>query len=104
MFVAIVVLPTPPFGLKTTTIWARRPQSSRWTGSDCMTGPLPSSTVLDRMSIASIRQRSDSAEYGRVKYSSLSDVLVIVEVSRSSARGDTTMRAAIARPPSWRRE
>ena len=33
MFVAIVVLPTPPFGLKTTTIWARHgPQSSRWNG------------------------------------------------------------------------
>ena len=32
MFVAIVVLPTPPLGLKTTTICARRPQSSRWSG------------------------------------------------------------------------
>ena len=35
-------------------------------------GPLPSSTVWARMHIASTRQRSDSARYGRVKYSSSS--------------------------------
>ena len=68
--VAIVVLPTPPFGLKTTMTVARRAQQSDSTGPPWRIGPEPSSTVWLRMHIASTRQRSDSAEYGRVKYSS----------------------------------
>ena len=60
----IVVLPTPPFGLKTATIVARLgpPPVVLMPWSDSMIGPFPSSTVWDRMSIASTRQRSDSAE------------------------------------------
>ena len=69
-FVAIVVLPTPPFGLKTTTIGRAGLQPSVSIGPPWRTGPLPSSTVWLRMHIASTRQRIDSAEYGRVKYSS----------------------------------
>ena len=68
--VATVVLPTPPFGLKIATMVARRAQLSASIGPLWRTGPLPSSTVWLRMSIASTRQRRDSAEYGRVKYSS----------------------------------
>ena len=58
----MVVLPTPPFGLKTTTIVARRLQPSRVSGPFWRIGPLPSSTVWLRMHIASTRQRIDSAE------------------------------------------
>ena len=61
--VAIVVLPTPPFGLKITTIVARFVQAAESRPlSDWMIGPVPSSTVCDRMNIASTRQRSESAE------------------------------------------
>ena len=69
-FVAIVVLPTPPFGLKIAITVARRDQSSISIGPPWMIGPLPSSTVCRRMHIASTRQRIESAVYGRVKYSS----------------------------------
>ena len=60
--VATVVLPTPPFGLKTATIVARRAQVSASMEPPWRTGPLPSSTVWLRMSMASMRQRIDSAE------------------------------------------
>ena len=69
-FVAMVVLPTPPLGLKTARIVARWAQPSASIGPLCRTGPDPSSTVWLRMHMASTRHRSDSAEYGRVKYSS----------------------------------
>ena len=36
------------------------------------TGPLPSSTAIDRMHIASTCHRIDSGVYGRMRYSSLS--------------------------------
>ena len=61
-FVATVVLPTPPFGLKTAMTVARRVQPSASIGPPCSTGPEPSSTVWLRMHIASTRQRRDSAE------------------------------------------
>jgi hypothetical protein len=61
-FVAIVVLPTPPFGLKIATTVARRVHSPDSKSPVWMTGPLPSSTVCERMHIASTRQRSDSTE------------------------------------------
>ena len=60
-FVAMVVLPTPPFGLKTTMIVPRgrsSPRSRRW--PFWRIGPLPSSTVWLRMHIASTRQRIES--------------------------------------------
>ena len=43
-----------------------------------MIGPVPSSTVTDRMRIASTRQRIESAVYGRLKYSSLIVAFVVV--------------------------
>ena len=58
----MVVLPTPPFALKTASIWPRRDQLSADRGPDWITEPLPSSTVIWRISIASIRQRSASGE------------------------------------------
>jgi hypothetical protein len=58
----MVVLPTPPFGLKTAMIVARVVQPSASIGPPWRTGPEPSSTVWLRMHIASTRQRSDSAE------------------------------------------
>ena len=97
-----VVLPTPPLGLNTAMIVARRLQASASNGPPWRIGPDPSSMVWLRMHIASTRQRSDSAEYGRVKYSS-STLWPRRPVSRSSARGETTMSAGIARPPSRRR-
>ena len=59
---ATVVLPTPPFGLKTATNVPLRDQSSRDSGPVWMTAPLPSSTARRRIIIASTRQRMDSAE------------------------------------------
>jgi hypothetical protein len=59
---AMVVLPTPPFALKMPSIWPRRDQLSADRGPDWITAPLPSSTVIWRISIASIRQRSASGE------------------------------------------
>ncbi len=59
---AMVVLPTPPLGLKTATIVPLRDQSSIVSGPVWMTAPLPSSTARRRIIIASIRQRIDSAE------------------------------------------
>ncbi len=59
-------------------------------------GPDPSSTVWLRMHIASTRQRSDSAEYGRVKYSSSTPLPPAS--SRASARSDTTIKAGIGWP------
>ena len=61
-FVATVVLPTPPFGLKTAMTVARFCQSPISVESHWMIGPEPSSIVIDRMHIASTRQRSESAE------------------------------------------
>ena len=61
-FVATVVLPTPPFGLKTARTVARRRHSSSSVEPPWMIGPEPSSTVIDRMHIASTRQRRASAE------------------------------------------
>ena len=58
---AIIVLPTPPFGLNTMTVLPRRPQSA-WSISPWRIGPEPSSTAAERMHIASTRQRIDSAE------------------------------------------
>ena len=49
------------------------------------------------MSIASTRQRRDSAEYGRAKYSSLIDAPVADPPRRSSARGERTINAGIDR-------
>ena len=60
-FVAIVVLPTPPFGLKIATTVARRVQSPISIEPLWITGPEPSSTVTDRMHIASMRHRIESA-------------------------------------------
>ena len=77
--IEIVVLPTPPFGLNTQTTVARFVQAAESRPlSDSMIGPLPSSTVWARMSMASTRQRSESAQYGRVKYSSLIVAFVVV--------------------------
>ena len=59
--VAMVVLPTPPLGLKTATSWPRRPQSPV-PSSPWRTGPEPSSTATERMHMASTRHRIDSAE------------------------------------------
>ncbi len=61
-FTAIVVLPTPPFGLKTLRNAPRRDQSLEESGPDWITAPLPSSTVIWRINIASTRQRSASGE------------------------------------------
>ena len=58
-----------------------------------MIGPEPSSTVIERMHIASTRQRIESAVYGRLKNSSAESGLNI----RSSALGDMTIRAGIVR-------
>ncbi len=60
-FVAIVVLPTPPFGLKIAMTVARRDQSTISIEPPWMIGPEPSSTVTERMHIASTRQRIESA-------------------------------------------
>ena len=60
-FVAIVVLPTPPFGLKIAITVARFDQAPISIEPPWMTGPEPSSTVTDRMHIASTRQRIESA-------------------------------------------
>jgi len=60
-FVAIVVLPTPPLGLKIATSWPRRPQSPV-SSAPWRMGPEPSSTATERMHMASTRQRMDSAE------------------------------------------
>src|SRR5438876_10191639 len=97
--VAIVVFPTPPFGLKMATTVARRVQSPIDIEPLWMTGPEPSSTVTDRMHIASTRQRIESALYGRLKNSS-DDV---PDHILSSAIGDITIRAGMSREPSWRR-
>ena len=59
---AIVVLPTPPFGLKIAMSVPLRDQSSRVRGPVWMTAPLPSSTARRRIIMASTRQRIDSAE------------------------------------------
>jgi hypothetical protein len=82
--------------LKTAITVARWAQPSVSIGPLWRIGPEPSSTVWLRMHMASTRQRSDSAEYGRVKYSSstLPDATLI----RASARSETTMSAGIARP------
>ena len=69
-----------------------------------MIGPFPSSTVWARMSIASTRQRSESALYGRVKYSSSIVAFVVAADSCSRFRGETTIRAGISRPFSWSSE
>ena len=61
-FVATVVLPTPPFGLKTTMTVARRRPAVGLDRAALEDGPMPSSTVWLRMHMASTRQRSDSAE------------------------------------------
>jgi hypothetical protein len=61
-FVATVVLPTPPFGLKTAMTVAGCDQPSASSGPLWRIGPEPSSTVWLRMHIASTRQRRDSAE------------------------------------------
>ena len=58
---ATVVLPTPPFGLNTAMTVASRDQSSISIDPPWMIGPEPSSTVTDRMHIASTRQRIESA-------------------------------------------
>ena len=55
--IAIVVLPTPPFGLKTATSVPLRDQLSMPRGPVWMIAPVPSSTAIRRMSIASTRQR-----------------------------------------------
>ncbi len=94
-FIEIVVLPTPPFGLNTATIVARfSPGRCRRPVPPTMIGPLPSSTVWARISIASTRQRSESAEYGRVKYSSLIVAFVAVPAEPLEVRA--------VRPPSAR--
>ena len=94
---AIVVLPTPPFGLKIAIVVARpfqppRPMSPPW-----RIGPLPSSTVSRRMHMASTRQRMASAEYGRVKYSFCGSTPASPAM-RSKARSETTVSAGIGRP------
>ena len=66
----MVVFPTPPFGLKIATTVARRDQSPISIEPPWMIGPEPSSTVIERMHIASTRQRIESAVYGRLKNSS----------------------------------
>jgi hypothetical protein len=67
----IVVLPTPPSGLKTTTIWPRWISAEEATPtSPSRRGPRESSPATSarismisaRRSIASARQRSDEAE------------------------------------------
>ena len=103
--IEMVVLPTPPFGLKTQTTVARFVQAAESRPlSDSMIGPLPSSTVCARMSIASTRQRSESALYGRVKYSSLIVAFVAAALSCSRFRGETTISAGMSRPLSWSSE
>ena len=99
---ATVVLPTPPFGLKTAITVARRCQAPSSDEPVWITGPEPSSTVIDRMHIASTRQRRASGEYGRVKNSSPASARDAPEAIASRARGDRTMSAGIAWP-SWRR-
>ena len=59
---AIVVLPTPPFGLKIAMVVARPFQPPTPSLPAWSTGPLPSSTVSRRMHMASTRQRIESAE------------------------------------------
>ena len=59
---AIVVFPTPPFGLKIEMTVARWPHRSGSRAPALRIGPLPSSMVWLRMHIASMRQRIDSAE------------------------------------------
>ena len=98
---AIVVLPTPPLGLKMPMKVPRRDQSPTESGPDWITAPLPSSIVIWRISIASTRQRSASGEYGRVKYSSWAPDRPAAPASRSSVRADTIIRAGISRPGSW---
>jgi hypothetical protein len=58
----MVVLPTPPLGLKTVIIVPLRDQSSRLNEPVWMTAPVPSSTVIRRIIIASTRQRTESGE------------------------------------------
>src|SRR3990170_526105 len=100
-FVARVVLPTPPFGLKTATIIARRASARGSSSPAARIGPLPSSKVWARMSMASTRQRSDSALYGRVKYSVVSSACCEA-FRRSKARCERTISVGTSRPSSWR--
>ena len=103
-FVAIVVLPTPPFGLKTAITVARRAQPSAvHVAPPWRTGPLPSSTVWLRMHMASTRQRSDSAERaGEVSSSTLLAVGLLVQRSKRPRRDDHQRRdgaAAVVQEP-----
>jgi hypothetical protein len=61
-FVATVVLPTPPLGLKTAIVVAFPPQLPVPKSPPWRIGPLPSSTVSRRIHMASTRQRIESAE------------------------------------------
>ena len=97
--VAIIVLPTPPLGLNTAISWPRRLQSDA-SSSPCRTGPEPSSTATDRMHMASTRQRMDSAEYGRVRYSS-SSWPSPMKFRASRVAGLTIRSAGIERPFEW---
>ena len=92
----MVVLPTPPFGLKTTRIVARDVQPSVSMGPLWSTGPDPSSTVWLRMHIASTRQRRDSAEYGRREVFVLDPPAARIEPSQRPL--ETTISAGMARP------
>ena len=71
MLMAIVVLPTPPFGLKITTIWPRcaMAEDETPTSPSRMAPRVESPSASDRMSIvsarisiASTRQRNEAAE------------------------------------------
>ena len=102
-FVAIVVLPTPPFGLKTAMTVARRvfQPSTPMSPPPWMIGlPLPSSMVWLRMHMASIRQRIASAVNGRVRYSSSAPAELLVQRSKES--GATTISAGTWRDASFR--
>ena len=75
--------------------WRARSSSPSPPSPPWRIGPLPSSTVSRRMHIASTRQRIESAEYGRVKYSSSDAGLRLRRPAARSARGETTIRAGI---------
>ena len=65
-------------------------------------GPEPSSTVIDRMHIASTRQRIASAEYGRVKNSSPTSARTRPSHRVEGPRRQDHQRRDAPRP-SWRR-